>query len=345
MDLIDQYLQWFQHNKGRAERSVIKYRQSIERLQSYLTELDKTLESAQFSDLEEFTGIYAHKTLALTPRARKPLVAAIRGFYTWAAKSGHLIRNTAEELEYPKSGRRLPRAMGLGNAEKLLMQPDLDTFIGIRDAAMIGILIGCGPRVSGLCSLNQEDLQWYQDGEHKRLVIRFNEKGDKERLVPAPPETTMLIHAYLGHPEIDQIDRLLEDGTNVLFVSTQNYTVPEHEYRGEARRLRTNGVYERIRRYGEHAGIPMEELHPHALRHLFGTEMVEDDINILISQDLMGHEDPKTTQTYSRLAIRKKIEAIDKASPMRKISTPVTEMVRYLERRARKRPSESANGH
>jgi site-specific recombinase XerD len=338
MDLISAWLAWLEHNKGRAPRTAVKYGHYLAKFVAFLAERDLSLSTAKREHLEAFAGLYAHQELKLKPRARKPLVAALRSFYAWAHAAGGVAENVAELLEYPKAGKRLPRAMALESAEAILMQCDLTTFIGVRDAAILSVLIGCGPRVSGVCNLNEEDLLWRNENGRERLVIRFREKGDKERLVPAPHETALMLHAYLGHPELEAIDRLLEDGNRVLFVSVRNRQVPEHEYRGEARRIAERSVFDRLRQYGEAAGVPVEQLHPHAIRHLFGTEMAEDDVNLLVHQELMGHEDPKTTKGYAALAMRKKTEAIDKASPLRKIRTPVSELARSLEKPRRGAP-------
>jgi integrase/recombinase XerD len=83
-------------------------------------------------------------------RSRIPYISAVKGFYKFAAARGICRRNAARELEHPKPGKPLPRTISLANAEKLMWAPDMGTFIGIRDAAMLALLVGCGPRISGL---------------------------------------------------------------------------------------------------------------------------------------------------------------------------------------------------
>lgn len=330
MSVIERYIEWLIHNKGRSVATAGKYRGYLERLADFLAPQDTTIERATLDQLQQFTGIYAHQSMHLVPRARKPLVASLRSFYHWAERAGVTMTNPAQHLDYPKAGRRLPRTATLADAEAMLMACDLSTLIGVRDAAILAILIGTGCRVSGLCAINEEDLLWYRDDGVERLIIRLREKGSKERLVPAPLETALLIHAYLGHHDLEQIDRTLPDGNRVLFVSTANRNVPAHEYYGEHRRIASRSVFDRIRYYGTRLKIPSERLHPHALRHLFGTEMVEHDINILVTQALMGHGDVKSTEPYVELAVRKKIDAIDRASPMRNINTPVSALARNI---------------
>ncbi|MBA1333255.1 recombinase XerD, partial [Candidatus Endoriftia persephone str. Guaymas] len=164
----------------------------------------------------------------------------------------------------------------------------------------------------------------------ERLIIRVMEKGDHQRFVPAPHETRLLIRAYLGHEELARIDRMLPDGDQVLFVSTKDMKTPPHEYYGEARRISTRSVGEMVVKYGDQAGIPRDQCHPHALRHLYGTELTEDDVQLLKIQALMGHKDPKTTKDYVHVALRTLAKAVDQANPLSKMELPVTKLARHL---------------
>ncbi len=327
--LIDAWLEWKRHNQGKAENTTIKYRGYLDRLVKFLAARARDLRSATLEDLEAFTGLHAHKE-GLSPRSRRPLVACVRGFYDWLRRNGYVDADPARDLPYPLAGAKLPVGMGLQNAERLIMAPDINTFVGIRDAAMISILIGCGLRISGLTSLNESHLQFVQHEGVEWLIVRAVEKGGKERLVPAPHEARLLIRAYLGHPDLDQIDRTLPDGDRVLFVSVRNRLVTADKYFGEERRIAARSVYDRIVHYGRSAGIPTNELHPHALRHLYGTELAEEEVDLLRIQALLGHADPKTSQIYTKLAVRSLAKVVDKANPLRKMRTPVSDLVKQM---------------
>ena len=333
-ELIGDFLVWKQHNQGRADATVSKYGRYLERLRQYgLDEHGKGLLQLSLEDLEHFAGMYMHQA-GLSPRARRTLVAAIRGFYLWAHRTRRLAENPAEGLPYPKAGRKLPVALELDAAERLLMAPDLGTFLGVRDAAILAVFVGCGVRVSGLVAMNEGDLRFVRgtDGG-ELLIIRVREKGTKERLLPAPHETRLLVRAYLGHEELEGIDRTLPDGDRVLWVSVQNRGVTPDQYHGEARRLAARSINDLIIRHAERAGIPRNQAHPHAIRHLYGTELAESEVHILQMQALLGHADPKTTQIYTQLAMRKLAEAVLRGNPLSKIRTPVSELLDEMERR------------
>jgi len=335
IELIEAWLEWKLYNQGRAEGTANKYRLYLLRLMTFLSGRGCSLLSASYDDLRHFTGEFAHKDLKLTPRARRPLVACVRGFYGWARDNGLSSDSPAERLEYPRSGRALPSVMMISDAEKILMQPDLDTFTGVRDAALLATLFGTGLRMAGLVGLNESNLCFYQDDFCRdRLAIKVKEKGDHERLVPAPDDVMFLIRAYLGHKELKGIDRALVNGDRVLFVSVRNRSIPEHEYYGEARRISSRSVDDMIKKYGRAVGVSEERLHAHAARHMYGTEMAEDDVDIITRQKLMGHADANTLAIYTQLALRRLSRVVDKSNPLAKIRTPVTGIREILEKRS-----------
>ncbi|MGI9278235.1 MAG: tyrosine-type recombinase/integrase [Endozoicomonas sp.] len=331
--LIEDWLTFLITSKGRSLSTINKYRGYLKQLQLYLLEEHKALLlTASSEHLENYTGLWLHKK-GVAPKSRHVTVAACKGFYHWLQDKSHIISDPAAQLEYPKTGRKLPKQLGLSNAEKLLMQPDINSFTGLRDAAMLALLMSCGMRVSGLVNLNQEQLFWYQYQDKQRLALLVTEKGGHERELPVPHEAMLLLQAYLGHDELQDIDRTLPSGEQVLFVSVRNRRVPEHEYRGEARRLTEKSVWSFMQKYGETAGLPEELCHPHALRHMLGAEMMEEDITTLQIQAILGHSDPKTSEIYARIARGKLTEVVDKANPLRKIKTAVSPLVQEMKKR------------
>lgn len=317
--LIEKWLEMKQHNQGRAEATLLRYRQQLAGLRSYLLERDGDLLSASAEDIEDFAGRYKHEQ-GVRPISRRVTVSAIRGFYHWAAKKNLVDDNPAGCLAMPKAASPMPRAMSLAHAEKLLMEPGIKTFHTLRDTAILAVLIGTGCRLSGVCNLGERDLIWTVSGAGtERLVLRLREKGKKERLVPVPMECSLLIRAYLGHPELEGIDRTLPDGDRALFVTTRKNTIPAHLYFGDARRIGRRAVWKMIVKYGQRAGIPRDVCHPHALRHLYGTELAEHDVDVIQRQSLLGHASPKTTEIYSHLAMRKLTATVDKSNPLGKM--------------------------
>lgn len=325
--LIDGFIEFKLRNRGLADRTMQAYRLTLTRLLEFFT--NRSPLDATADDLLLFSGAWLHKR-GIAAVSRRPHVAAIREFYGWLAKQKVIRSNPAESLSYPKTGRKLPRVMTLANAEKLMWMPDFTTFAGIRDGAMLALLVGCGMRISGLVGLNDSNLIQAEVDGKIRLMVKTLEKGGKERKIPVPAEADMLLRLYLEHPDLKEIDRLLPSGDKVLFVSLRNRACAPHEYHGARRRLNRRSLLDIITKYGTAAGIPADQLHPHALRHLYGTELAESDIDILIRQQLMGHSDAKSTEIYTHLAVQKLTRDADKGSPLGKIRTPVSDLLKRL---------------
>jgi site-specific recombinase XerD len=339
--LVDTYLTWLQHNRGRSDATVAKYRGHLERFAAWFADPpeDPALQplgadplSASPADLDLYAGLVSHSR-KLTAASRRPLVSALRGFNAWLAKGGHIAGDVAASLPQPKAGSPLPHPALLHEAEQLLMAPDIGTFIGLRDTCMLMLLMGCGIRVSGLCGLNESALEWMvDDGGRELLTIRVTEKGKKERLVPAPVEAGMLLRAYLGHEELHEIPRTLPDGDVILFPTTRNRLLLASDYYGEARRMTSAGVRDMIKKYAAAAKIRAKVAHPHALRHLYGTEMAEDRVDLLELQSLFGHVDPKSTAIYTATARRRLRETVDRSNPLAKMRAPILDSLRTLGR-------------
>lgn len=336
--LVDAWCAWLEHNRGRRPGTVEKYAGHLMKLGTWCAQPPEDARQAPSTsnpmkltraDLDTFAGLWAHAQ-GLSPRARRPLVSAVRGFFAWCESNGHIEKSPAADLPQPKAGLRLPRAIDLRQAERLLMAPGIDTLAGYRDTAILAMFAGVGCRLSGLVAMNESALIWTSDDDGPHLTVRLCEKGKKERLVPAPMEVAMMLRAYLDHPDLQGIDRTLPDGDRVLFVNLKAPAIPAHEYHGERRRLTPRGVGRRIEIHAKRVGVPKEMAHPHALRHLYGAELAEEDVDLLQRQALLGHVDPKTTEIYTQLAQRKLRATVAKANPVAKMRGPLLDTLRSL---------------
>ena len=326
---LKEYRQFKMHNEGLSERSVIQYATALRKLNNYLTSRVIAIEEASLNDLMYFTGMHLHG-LNIPPSHRRVAVAAVRSFYQWLHHFKGLKSNPSERLPYPYAGRPLPKPFGLNNAEKILMQPDINTFVGLRDVTILATLIGTGMRVSGLVGLNESSLIFSQEKDHERLFIHVVEKGSAEREVPAPMELWAFMRAYLGHERLEDIDRTLKNGDKLLFTSVTNRRVTACDYRGEKRRLTPTAVWQIVRKYGRQARIPDDELHPHAFRHLYGQQLAEAEVPDSIRMDLMGHRSRESSQIYAHIARNLKQKNVDKSNPLGRITTPVTALIKRI---------------
>lgn len=326
-DLVEKFLSFKVHNRGRSKRTAELYRLALSRFETFLADRDPL--AVSYDDLMLFAGLWLHKQ-GVNPVNRRTHVSALREFYRWLRDTGRVSVNQASSVPYPRIGRSLPRVMTLASAETLMWAPDFHTFEGVRDGALLALLVGCGLRVSGLVALNAGDVLEDKIDGKPRLKLKVTEKRSRVRHVPVPPDAELMLRVYMGHPDLGTIDRALPSGDEVLFVSLRNPSCPPHEYRGERRRLSRMAVGVMVMKYGKRVGIPDAQLHPHAMRHLYGTELAEEGVDLELRQKLMGHADPKSTEIYSHLAMRHLTREADRANPLAKIRTPVSDILKRL---------------
>lgn len=321
---------FLQHNKNLSPRTYGKYFLYLERLRKFLAARGKDHLQANEDDLEEFCGMHQLKA-GVKPVSRKPIISCLRGFFGWLVVKRKRLDNPSAILVLPKVGDPDKMYMRLQDAEKLLFAPDLTTFLGVRDAAMMATLLGCGLRVSGLCGLNESDLIFERDDKGRELLtLRVREKGCKQREIPAPDEVRLFIRAYLGHSELGDIIRTLDNSDRVLFVSTNSRAVAAHIYYGERRRLTPKSVYKVIRKHGHMVGLADDILHPHAFRHLYGTRLAEGGLGMKSIQTLMGHSRPESTAIYIRMATQRLRTDNDRCNPLAEMRTPVSGLAAAL---------------
>ncbi|PHS20255.1 MAG: recombinase XerD [Kangiella sp.] len=328
-ELVSKWLTFKLTNEGCADSTIDKYRGYLSRLSDYL---ENDLVDTGTDDLVDFTGLHLHESGA-APSSRRAVVAAVKSFYKWATVNKLCLLNPAENLVYPKKRSLVPIAMSLKNSEKLLMQPDISTFKGLRDAAVLALFIGTGARLHGIINLNKRDLITFEYQGIDRLAVKLKEKGSKERIVPVPPEAALLLRAYLGHDELSLIDTALPNGDHVVFVNLKNNHVPSYEHRGEARRLGKRGIQQMIKDYSILAGVPESQAHAHAFRHLVGAELAEESATPFEMMAILGHAQEDTTAIYAQLALRKLTEVLDRANPLGKIETRVSPLVKEFKAR------------
>ena len=329
---VARFRDYLRFTKNRSERTAEAYDLALRRFGEYMGEADPL--AATHDDLVMFAGkwLFDRKVGA---NARKPYVAAVRTFFKWAAAGGgYLKKNPAVALEYPKQSKTLPLQLTLGNAEKILHQPDLSTFKGLRDSAIMHLLIGCGIRVSALTGINEGDFVADTIARQPRLLVRIRTKGDKEEMKILPQQADLVVRMYLEHPALLAMNRTISEGKyagdKVVFVQTGNSQLPADQFIGEKRRMSRKAVTAMIKAYGRKAEIPETQLHPHAMRHLFGTELVEGEVHMARVQQAMGHSDPKSTAIYLHLAQAKMAAEIDRANPLAKITTPISQFLDRL---------------
>ncbi len=157
-----------------------------------------------------------------------------------------------------------------------------------RDRVIFELLYGCGIRNAELVGLDLSSVLWGDD------AIRVFGKGSKERIVPLGDAAAEAIRAYL--PE--RAERLQEAGKGRLVHA--GALLCNARMRGTCR-LTTRSVGRLVKLVAQSRGLAAD-VHPHTLRHAFGTHMLEEGADLRAIQEMLGHERLSTTQRYTQLS-------------------------------------------
>ena len=285
-----------------AERNL-----SVHTIRAYLGDLDSFFEHLARLDVTDFATLeLAHirswlanqqvKGGARTTLSRR--ATSIRLFTKWATKKGYLTKDVGATLATPKGARTLPDVLTVADAslamDAMAVRVDEeDGPISKRDAAMLEILYASGARVSELCGLDLEDI------DYARQTIRVLGKGNKERTIP------------IGNPAMRALELWLKNGRDSIAGTKSEGAVflGARGKRIDQRTVRTM-VY-----YALQALEGAEKIGPHALRHSAATHLLEGGADLRTVQEILGHASLATTQIYTHVSTERLQKAFKQAHP------------------------------
>ncbi len=233
--------------------------------------------------------------------------SALRTFYKFLMRHGEVKSLPIKNLSLPKAPKRLPRFLTIQQMTALLEAPSklleskkdkkvsgrpLSVEASVRDVAVLETIYSCGLRVSELCGLRVEDIDFNEQ------VIRVRGKGKKERMVPAGEPALTAIQNYWAV--------LLEPpmGVQPVFRADTKKAAP----------LSPLQLSRRLKNYLSFAGLD-PALTPHKLRHSYATHLLDAGADLRSVQELLGHAHLITTQVYTHVTTERLKKAYDAAHP------------------------------
>ena len=277
---------------------------SAHTIKAYMGDLDVFAEYAGSRDLKKIDhivirGFLSHlydKGLSKTSVARA--LAAVRSLYRWLAQEGMVEQNPAKLVATPRLPKKLPRVPTIEEVNAVLdgKMPEIASFPE-RDRLLFELLYGCGIRNSELVGINLDDIRMSAEA----ILIRG--KGKKERYVPFGGSARAALASYL--PWRQGLLATVKKITPALLINQRGG------------RLTTRSVGRIVKRIAVAKGLS-PDVHPHTLRHAFGTHMLEEGADLRAIQELLGHERLATTQRYTQLSVKHVIDVYDRTHPRAK---------------------------
>ncbi|MFP5225314.1 MAG: tyrosine recombinase [Actinomycetota bacterium] len=280
------------HSKGASENTVAAYRRDILGFEAWCARASTTLTKVSEADVRRFLASRISIGKARSSVART--LSALRTLGRWMVREQLRPDDPFAIVEAPKRASTLPRTLKRKQLEAILEAPDPTEPEGKRDRAVLELLYAGGLRVAELCGLDLDDL------DLDARLIRVLGKGNKERIVP------------IGQPCVEALRDYIRDARPEMLTSVSPSAALFVNARG--RRLGSRDAYRLVQKAAR-AVDPSLAVHPHMLRHTFATHLLEGDADLRTVQELLGHQDLRTTQVYTHVSTERLRRAYDRAHP------------------------------
>ena len=313
--MVEGFLAMLANERGASEHTVRAYAREVRSFADYLRETlgdGVSVKKVEHLHIRAYLGLLYERGLTKASAARA--LAAVRSWFKWLAKEGKVAQNPALLVSTPKLPKHLPRVPSVeevnrvlnsleSGGEKKKAEADAAAWPE-RDRVIFELLYGCGIRNSELVGLDMGSVKWRDDA----VLVRG--KGRKERLVPLGDEAAVALKAYLPLREAKLLAAgragLVHDGPLVMNL----------RMRGDCR-LTTRSVGRIVKAIALSRGLAAD-VHPHTLRHAFGTHMLEEGADLRAIQEMLGHERLSTTQRYTQLTVGQVQKVYDETHPRAK---------------------------
>jgi len=309
---MDQFAQHLAAERAVSPYTVRNYTQTLAELHRWHQQERRQPPAWASLQRDDFRAYLRHLGRNQLSRAAIQLrFSALRTFYKFLIRRGAVESSPIKNISLPKLERRLPRFLTAAQMEDLLMAPlryrkapaggdnsrrprgrPVEAAVPERDVAILETIYSCGLRISELCGLRAEDINWNEQ------LVRVRGKGKKERQVPIGTHALQAIDVYwkrLPSPPAP---------SEPVFLASQKSVKP----------MQTRTLQLRLKRYLEIAGLD-PQLTPHKLRHSYATHLLDAGADLRSVQELLGHARVATTQVYTHVTTERLKKAYDKAHP------------------------------
>jgi integrase/recombinase XerC len=313
---IQKFLSHLAVDRGASVYTQRNYKQALTEFSRWHTESLKSevqsqksaptvaWEKLQRDDFRSFVRFLGRNNLS---RAATQLrFSALRTFYKFLIRHGGATESPIKNLSLPKLEKRLPKFLTKQQMESLLVAPfellkiqktkkagrPVSQIAALRDVAVLETIYSCGLRVSELCGLRVDDVDWSEQ------IVRVRGKGKKERLVPIGRPALMAIQDYWN-----TFKQPPGGASPIFFAETKKRAL-----------LAPVQLARRLKQFLAIAGLD-PGLTPHKLRHSYATHLLDAGADLRSVQELLGHAHLVTTQVYTHVTTERLKRAYDAAHP------------------------------
>ncbi|MCD4780497.1 MAG: tyrosine recombinase XerC [Candidatus Omnitrophica bacterium] len=281
---VDKFLTYIEIEKNYSVHTLENYSHDLNDFISHVGD-EKQIEDIDYFVLRKYL---AHlRSARFSARTINRKLSALRSFFKFLVREGHLQHNPVLLLSSPKMERTLPHFLSEDEMNRLMECPSNEDVPGLRDRSILETLYSTGIRVSELVGLNVEHVDFIGN------IIKVYGKGKKERLVPIGDQALKVIRKYLA------------------MRTHKNRSVFLNKF---GTRLSSRGVRNIVNKYIHKASITCH-VSPHMFRHSFATHLLNRGADLRAVQELLGHVNLSTTQIYTHVTTDRLKKIYNNAHP------------------------------
>jgi integrase/recombinase XerC len=313
---VEDFLRVLEGERGASAHTVRAYARELKDFAEFLAETmpeGAGVREVEHTHIRAYLGKLYERGLTKASTARA--LAAVRSWFKWLSKEGRVLQNPGLLVSTPKLPKHLPRVPSAEEVNRLMDGLESESASqrvsesakgeeagwAERDRVIFELLYGCGIRNAELCGMDLKDVHWKNDA----ILVRG--KGRKERPVPLGDAAAAALRDYLP------VRAAKFEAAGRGAMAHEGPLLVNQRLRGDAR-LTTRSVGRIVKRIALARGLPAD-VHPHTLRHAFGTHLLEAGADLRAIQELLGHERLSTTQRYTQLTVGQVQKVYDETHP------------------------------
>ena len=281
---LEHFVQVLKIEKNHSSNTINSYLSDLKSFEKYLLKRKISFKKT-INDTEVVKKYFRYLSRSkISPRSIKRKFSSLSSYFSYLIERKKIKKNPLNGIYTPKLIKKLPTVLSVEEIKKIFKQSENsdNELLGLRDRCIIELLYSCGLRVSELCELKVNNIQFDSN------VIRFFGKGNKERIIPLTFYAKEWLEKYLYQSRQILSNRKLSD-QKYVFLSNNGKT------------LTRAAIWQSIKKYVGAAGIT-KTVSPHTFRHSFATHLVDGGANLVEIQKLLGHSDISTTEIYVHLS-------------------------------------------
>ena len=266
---INEFKSYLMYEKMFSSNTVNSYVRDLEEFNSFLE--SEYIKHVTYKDIRSYLAHMYNKKYSSRTISRK--LSAIRSFYKYEVNKGVIRDNPCLLISNPKVEKKLPNYLSYNEIETMLEVPDTFKNNSLRDKLIIEILYSTGIRVSELVNIKVKDIDFYNN---QILILG---KGNKERYVIFCNTLKDMLKEYIS----------IKSDSEYLITNKYN------------KKMSTRSIEEIVKKIVKIDGIK-NKVTPHTIRHTFATHMLNEGADLRVVQELLGHENLKTTEVYTHVS-------------------------------------------